>query len=575
MKQYQPHRSILKIIIYISIFPCLLFFLLLLMPLPSYKDGFRTLEEIDAYAKTIPENFKIDTDNTIKPDFSNYYNTLRPTWKSNLKDKIFWLLTLIKLVKPPVWSVSFFKEQLLSTAKQREAREFIGDFVCKLLPTAQSKIIIFGNVQGAFHSLTRCLQKIRELGIISDNLKITSPDNLIIFTGDVINRSPYTMETLSLVIKLIYLNPDNIIYLRGNHESGNYWQEHTLKTELQIRAANLSHGIIIPLVDDVNRFFNTLPLACYISMLSDAGNEFIRISDSGRGQNELLNEHSYSKFLTSKVLQRISSFNLKDKTDQAAGDIDIDIKVIFKGEKKREVYQPHEGLRLLAPDLDSTAWTILSCPTPVYQKAIKFMHDAFALLAPAKNIDEWKITLYNRNVQTQESFKATAFYLLSGLEENASTQEKKEAKTLSQEAKVQETKIPEPKTTNVSEASPSPAPIKAPLMLPASTETFDATSTSTIAEHAQAISKYTQAIAEHAQAIATTLKAQPQKTIETQPQNLVNTQLKKPVENPVKNTPVTTSQSNSVEREEELSAFEPITPQKDDVKKAPENLELK
>src|SRR5207247_11458959 len=103
MKQIKQ-RSLLKIIFSMGALPLFLFLLLVLMPHPAYKDGFKNLDEIDAYAKTIPENFKIDTDNTIKPDFTTYYNTLKPTWKSKLTKKIVWLMSFITLAKPPMWS---------------------------------------------------------------------------------------------------------------------------------------------------------------------------------------------------------------------------------------------------------------------------------------------------------------------------------------------------------------------------------------------------------------------------------------------------------------------------------------
>ncbi len=384
---------------------------LVLMPRPFYKDGFTTLADLEAYAKTRDENTKMDSDNTIKPDFTSYYKTLAPTFISKQKEKLVRLLTLVKLKHPPLWSASFFKTQLEALAKDRQAKGFKGEFVCKITPTPASKIVVFGNVQGSLHSLVRCLKKINELGIIGPDLKITNPDCFIIFMGDIVSRSPFTMETLSVVMRLMQVNPDNVVYLRGNHESNNYWQEHTLKTELQIRAAHLANATI-PLADQVNAFFDTLPLAGYIT--TENPGEIIRLSDSGRDQNEKLNEQNYAKFLTSKAAGKCACGPIAggEQGDQA-----VEVKVIFKGEKKRETYQPHDGLRLLSPDMGATAWTLLSCPSFVYQKSIKFVHDAFVVLTSAKELDEWKITLYNRNVQSQEPFKATTFSLLSGIED--------------------------------------------------------------------------------------------------------------------------------------------------------------
>lgn len=510
MKKIVSNSPIVKVVLSICIIPCVLFLLLLVLPSPHYTQGFKTLDDIHAYVKTLPENFKLDTDNTITPDFSSYYKSITPTWKSRLKDKINWLLTLIKIKRPPLWSASFFKTQLIQVTAQRQAREFKGNYVCKIIPTLQSKIVVLGNIHGAIHSLARCLERIKELGIIGQDLTVTSPDNFIIFMGNVVDRSPYSMETLSIVMQLIFLNPSNVIYMQGNHEAGTYWQEHTLKSELQTQAAHLSKGVI-PLVNEVTNFFNTLPLACYIATLSESGNEFIRISDANRSQNPALQEQSYAKFLTSKILQSFTSFNLKDSDEQSAGENTIDIKVIFEGEKKREKYQPHEGLRLLAPDMGATAWTLLSSPTPVYQKAIKFVHDAFILLTPAKSIDGWRLTLHNRNVLGKEAFKATTFYLLSGAEEN---------------------KKPQSKQLDVSIITPE-EPSKG----------FELTDTSTIAADIASINKHAHAISERAEAISKKLKSS----------NV-------PVTNLELKTPASATAPESANLEQE-SAFEPIMPQ--------------
>jgi hypothetical protein len=233
--------------------------------------------------------------------------------------------------------------------------------------------------------------------------------------GDVVSRSPYSMETLSLVMKLMQKNPDNSIYLKGNHEAANYWQEHTLKTELQIRAAHLSKEPI-PLAALVNQFFNTLPIAAYIT-IDDT--HFIRLSEAARAQNPLLTEDQYAGFLSEKSAQKISILNLDEK--KSIPGTPVTISVIIKNEKKRETYQTMEGLRLLAPDMGSVAWNILSCPTPVYQQAIKFVYDSFAIITPGTSLDSWKITHYNRDVRTKDPFKPTEYSLLSGQKDGTVT----------------------------------------------------------------------------------------------------------------------------------------------------------
>lgn len=479
MKKKKGRSIVVSILVYFfaGIGSCLalLLLLVLFMPQPHYHDGFRNLDELEAYAKKLDENIKMDTDNTIKPDFSSYYKTLAPTWKTRLKARCKHLLEFVHLAKPPIWSAGFFKTQLESLIATREVKHYKDQFICKLTATANSKFVLFGNVQGSFHSLVRCLAKLTELGIISRDLKIITPEYFIIFVGDVIDRSPFTMDTLSAVCKLLALNPDNVVYMRGNHESNNYWQEHTLKTELQIRAAHLSKSTI-PLADEVNKFFGTLPIAIYITA-NDGSPDVIRISDAGRSQNEMLNEQTYAPFLTTKSSGNYSCFNLKDKIESSTADT-VNVKVIFKGEKKRETYQPHDGLRLLPPDMGSVAWTVLSCPNMVYQKAIKFFHDAFVVITPAKELDDWSITLYNRDVRTKEPFKATTFALLSGKESikkqekemsdqvDKKVKNKKAKEEVKEEEQEEEQAKPEPTRVPAQEPVTSPAPVAPPQVPP-------------------------------------------------------------------------------------------------------------
>jgi hypothetical protein len=461
MKRTQQKHRWLKITV--IIFGSLLFALpltLWLLPRPYFKTGFTSLPLIEAYVTSKNEQYTMDSENTIKPDFGKFYATMKPTSLAIFKEKLLWLGALMHLAQPPIWTPSYFKELMLTLAKQRQADGYQGDQIVKITPTAESKIILFGNLQGAMHSFARCLGKLKQLDILKDDLTLTKPDYFIVFTGDVVSRSPFTMPTLSLVCTLLAKNPKQVVYLRGNHESKNYWQEHTLKTELQLFASHLGKGDI-PLAEEVNAFFNTLPIAAYISLTGENKNEFIRISDAGRSENEQLQEGAFSSFLTSKSDKAITAHSLDKKDDQASP---VAIKVIFRGEKKRESYQPHEGMRLLQPDMDSTAWTILSCPTVGYQKAIKFVHDAFAIITPGKTADDWSVTLYNRDVRTKNPFKATPFNLLSGEDDSA----EKKTRSTPDEKKEPQTKNPAPRESLDKKKTTTPAAVTPAEPVPAS-----------------------------------------------------------------------------------------------------------
>ncbi|MFH1831320.1 MAG: metallophosphoesterase [bacterium] len=386
------------------------FVYLLLAPSPVYKTGFRTLPEIQAYAQQKLETVKIDTDNTLRPVFDTFYQQYVPTFFSKIKDKFYKLLSLISLVKEPAFSPSFFKTLVINLGNERD--KISGDVITKIITTENSKLVVFGNLYSAFHSLVRDLGELKNLGIIDDTLKIIKPDYYIVFMGNVVSRSCYSMETMAIAMRLLEANKDKFIYLRGNHESKNYWQEHTLKRELQIRAVDLSEQTL-PLEKEVNKFFNTLPLALYLSV-PGSETDFVRISHLGRRQSIMLREHNFAKFLMAKG-EAFSSYIIPEVVDSEDVQSPVRIRAIIRGEKKRVSFQKMEGLRYLAPDLDSVAWNILSCPTYVFQKALEFYYDAFVTLSVASDIDRWTLTLHRRDIRTQDAFKTISYYLLSGI----------------------------------------------------------------------------------------------------------------------------------------------------------------
>lgn len=444
--------------------PAIVFAGLLLMPRPVYHDGFKNLADIATYAAQQEENYTLDSENTTKPEFTKYYMTLRPTWHSNLLEKLVWLGSFIHVTKRPIWSPSFFKNQLIVLAKQQTDNSFKGETIVKLTPPQGAKIVLFGNIQGALHSMARYLAKLKELEIINDQLVITKPEYYIIFMGDVVSRSRYTMPTLSLVCKLLQKNPKNVIYLRGNHESKNYWQEHTLKAELQVMAAYLDKGVV-PLEREVNDFFATLPIGAYLAMSDEHPADVLRISDAGRMLDERLHEDNYATFLTTKNSGPVAVHSLG--TPQAAGPV-AHVRVIFRGEKKRETYQPHQGLRLLQPDMDSVAWTLLSCPTALYRKAIKFKHDSFVILQPASMPESWTVTQYNRDAESKDPFKSTVFNLLTGATDDKSVQiaapVEKVAKLVPKESKVSKQPVldQEPVQENIPTEPSAFKPVESP-----------------------------------------------------------------------------------------------------------------
>jgi protein phosphatase len=83
--------------------------------------------------------------------------------------------------------------------------------------TIPGKYIVFGDIHGSVHSLTRSLLRFQTKKILN-GFKLKEEYN-IVFLGDLVDKGQYGYETLYLVLRLKKENPKNVYVIRGNHDS--------------------------------------------------------------------------------------------------------------------------------------------------------------------------------------------------------------------------------------------------------------------------------------------------------------------------------------------------------------------
>lgn len=407
----QKKRIVIFLISVLGVLP-----LATLLIIPSYKnaEGFKTLSEVEKYAAAFDET-KISMENTnlVKPDYTNFYTAQQKGFFGAKLQKL-------GLAQKLPWTAHTYKNYFEQLVKAGKEKQLTGNFLYKITPAATAKIIVWGDIQGALHSLTRGLRELVKQGILGEDLKVTNPEHYLIFMGDVTSRSPFLMETLSLVARLMLSNPDNVFYIRGNHESSNYWQGHGLKTELKIRAEKLGDSTTkeeFPLEALSNAFFDTLPTAIYLGAAPEHERIFVRLSHEGvDGESKIgeINDTKMSPFLATKITAgKIAVLNYKDLKEGTAPAA-IAVKALLKAEVKRKTYQSMDGLRLLSPENGINAWSMLSCPTEVYRKGLEYFYDAFVVIQAGAKIEDWTITLNNQDVRTLQGFKTRSLNLISG-----------------------------------------------------------------------------------------------------------------------------------------------------------------
>ena len=356
--------------------------------------SFETLNRVHEYVQQ-KEEFPLPDNNWHTPNYTSFYQKQTP---GTFKRKIINSLSFLHL-KKSIWTPQKFKDLLTSVINTQEKRNLHGDYIVKFTPLINSKFIIWGGIYGAFHSLFRCLDKLKKLEILDDNFKIIKPNHYLVFNGNITGWSPFNLETMTLVLQLIKTNPDKVFFIKGENEYKKNWLKNGLQTELKIRCKHLSNEKI-PLYSLINRFFNTIPLALYAQSKQKTKSEFLRISYFGKLFKKL-NEQYFENFLHKDDGNKPKYFNLKQKV---YSDIPVTIKAIITGDydfaKKKNLGQ----LESFVKNEGITYWRFLSSPTGTFRNTFQFNNDAFAELTVMPWIKRWNFSFYKRDIRLNAQF---------------------------------------------------------------------------------------------------------------------------------------------------------------------------
>lgn len=366
---------------------------------------FDTVEQIHAFANNYEEYPAPDSDNWYDPDFSSFHKKIVPHLISR---------TIASIgLKKSFWNAQKFQRLMQQLVDLREANGYMGRFVQKFTPEEDDQIILFGNLSGAFHSLVRCLNELIARRYLDDSLMISDPHAYIFFNGNVVNGSPYILETLTLIMVLMQKNPGHVFYLRGQLEDKERWKEGGLLRELRVKA-HYANRKASPLPKLVQKFFNTLPLAFYlVDYARNKTSNVVRISSWGMDFAEL-NEDSFSYFFD-ETKSRFSTFKLTHKQESKE---QVAIQALIKNEPLSFAFRPTDGLQIRSKEKGITTWTILSSPTGAHRRLYDFFFDAFSIISIKNSMNAWTIRLCNRDTRDIGEFACgPIFNIVSGQEE--------------------------------------------------------------------------------------------------------------------------------------------------------------
>ena len=135
-------------------------------------------------------------------------------------------------------------------------------FVRKVTVPITSKLYCWGDLHGGFHSLVNAFKHLQKQNILSESLKIIPKNSYFIFLGDFVDRGPYGVEVLYLLMNLYLQNPTRVIFVRGNHEDVRLNKQYGFAHELKRKPIAHTMDQRIKLVE---AFYNKLPVACYLT----------------------------------------------------------------------------------------------------------------------------------------------------------------------------------------------------------------------------------------------------------------------------------------------------------------------
>jgi len=336
------------------------------------KTKLETLSKLNQYAALYPEFQKNDIKNWHNPKYKCFYKKVFHL--SRLQK----LLTTLGLKSHVQWNIEAFSTLLDRTTKNLiKTKE-----THNIIPFTQgTKFVIWGNLNGAFHSIVRDLSLLKKLQIINENLKIIKEKSYFVFLGDAISKSPYSLETLNTILLLMHKNKNKVFYIKGEHETDSYWENFDMRRALLFREgkSRLQAYKKSNISNKINTLFENLPT-------------FLQLKKAN--EKNIICTHN----------QNVPKIPKKNTNLLFVG-----------GTKNLEDYlEKSNGLKFLGYVGPAAKWSILSSPTQIHQKFLTFHYDAFVILTAGPSVEKSILALYNQDTRKKEGFKETYFNPIFG-----------------------------------------------------------------------------------------------------------------------------------------------------------------
>lgn len=331
-------------------------------------------------AEVLPEFPPCDDTNWVDPDYTSFLETLRIGYIENI------LLSFG--IKDKNKSIPYLFNTLLDNLLVCNRHNIKDNNAVLLCVKEESKIFVWGDLHAAFHSFVRDLQYLIEEDVLDNNLQIKQKDCFFVILGDAIDRGPYSMATLSLILLLCYQNPSTVFYIKGHHETSKYWENFGLKRELNITAQHVKPNVGV-IKEKINNFFASLKK--YLLVYSENDPKSVLFFSFNGFDDPYIN-------LSVPISNKPGMYFARLRFDNFCVQKDCFIpEVLFKTEDWRKEHRAIDGLGLLDQSHGATTWTVFSAPIKVHEYFYGFDYDAFALIKIGSSVRTSSVQVLNKS----------------------------------------------------------------------------------------------------------------------------------------------------------------------------------
>jgi ABC-type branched-subunit amino acid transport system substrate-binding protein len=402
-------------------------------------EGFSSIKEMETFTQIYDEAITPDNQDYINPEYISSYLLRSPSISQKIK-------SIFSSEGHFHNTISSCKKILKELVQYREISGFNHRHVLKINHKSDDVLIIWGDLQGSFHSCVRALIELEKQGIIDNDLNIIKQNHYFIFNGNIVGETDYGLELIECIGSLMLKNPDKVLCTLGKLEDHMVWTSYGLFS--QITALTGARGVKFgfasrakvteDLIDLLSRFFATLPLGIYIDY-PDTNKEkmihnLISISCFDPNSTEL-DIHNFGDFLnqTEDPYTIQESLSIYRVGNIIAATVQSIIRVYITSVTGFLNFDATEGLSLREPLDGSLVWSIFSAPNIFQRKINRFYFDAFARVTLKKNLADNTIELLHRDIRTKDKFAIQEKYLLlsgTNIAKNGSYQSDTETITL-------------------------------------------------------------------------------------------------------------------------------------------------